>query len=90
MKALWDAEARMTRCIWGRRFGLYGKQLRSPEGWQVFFMRVIPVPPSRFRPPILMDGKQFEHAQNFQYTKILNLNEQLVEAGVGDNWDEAH
>ena len=46
-------------------------------GHSIFFLRAVPVPPSRFRPPVLQGTMTLEHAQNFHLSKILELNAQL-------------
>ena len=40
-------------------------------------MRAIPVPPSRFRPPMVMGTMTVEHAQNHYLNKVLELNDRL-------------
>jgi DNA-directed RNA polymerase I subunit RPA1 len=47
------------------------------SGWSIFFMRAIPVAPSRFRPPMIMGTMSVEHAQNVYLNKILDLNDRL-------------
>jgi len=47
------------------------------NGFTVFFMRAIPVPPSRFRPPMIMGTMTVEHAQNHYLNKVLELNDRL-------------
>ncbi len=37
----------------------------------MFFFRILPVPPSRFRPPSAVAGRMFENAQNVHYKKVL-------------------
>ncbi|KAG1833461.1 hypothetical protein EV424DRAFT_1479615 [Suillus variegatus] len=43
----------------------------------MFFMEVIPVPPTRFRPPATMGETLFEHPQNELLAKILNTSYRL-------------
>ncbi len=47
------------------------------KGCGMFFMRSIPVPPSRFRPPMVMGTMTVEHAQNHYLNKVLELNDRL-------------
>jgi len=47
------------------------------KGYSIFFLRAIPVPPSRFRPPVIMGSTTIEHAQNFYLSRVLELNAQL-------------
>jgi DNA-directed RNA polymerase I subunit RPA1 len=49
----------------------------SKEGYSIFFMRAVPVPPSRFRPPMIMGTMTVEHAQNFYLNKVLEMNDRL-------------
>ena len=44
----------------------------------MFFIKVIPVVPARFRPPTKRDDLVYEHQQNMMLQKILDFNEQLV------------
>ena len=46
-------------------------------GYSVFFLRAMPVPPSKFRPPIIMGTMTVEHSQNHYLAKILELNDQV-------------
>jgi DNA-directed RNA polymerase I subunit RPA1 len=52
-------------------------------GWRFFFLRVLPVAPPRFRPPTRLGDAQFEHPQNVYLTKVLKLNYELVDLGLG-------
>jgi DNA-directed RNA polymerase I subunit RPA1 len=47
------------------------------NGYTLFFMRTIPVPPSRFRPPVVMGNMTVEHSQNYYLSKVLELNARL-------------
>lgn len=49
----------------------------AAEGHGLFFLRVVPVPPSRFRPPVVMAGMTVEHAQNHHLSQIIQVNAQL-------------
>jgi DNA-directed RNA polymerase beta' subunit len=57
--------------------------LRPHDGWRFFFLRVVPVPPSRFRPPQVLNEQQYEHPQNVYLTKILKANDTLLDLGLG-------
>ena len=54
-----------------------GNSSSSGHGYTIFFMRVIPVPPSRFRPPVVMGSMTIEHSQNYYLSKVIELNAQL-------------
>ena len=43
----------------------------------MFFMEIIPVPPTRFRPPATMGETLFEHPQNELLAKVLNTSYRL-------------
>ena len=47
------------------------------KGYSIFFLRAVPVPPSRFRPPVIMGQMTIEHSQNYYLSKVLELNAQL-------------
>jgi len=47
------------------------------DPWGIFFMRAIPVTPSRFRPPMVLGIMTVEHAQNVYLNKVLDLNDRL-------------
>eukprot|EP00941_MAST-03F_sp_MAST-3F-sp1_P002846 g2846.t1 len=48
------------------------------SGADQLFLRVLPVPPPRFRPAQVMGGEKYEHLQNVMLTKVLNLNYKLL------------
>ncbi|CBJ30250.1 RNA polymerase 1-4 RNA polymerase I large subunit [Ectocarpus siliculosus] len=50
------------------------------DGYRLFFVRALAVPPPRFRPPMNMGDMIAEHPQNVYLTKVLNLNESLKNA----------
>eukprot|EP00903_Cladosiphon_okamuranus_P015157 g14015.t1 len=50
------------------------------EGYRLFFVRALAVPPPRFRPPMHMGDMVAEHPQNVYLQKVLNLNESLKNA----------
>ena len=47
------------------------------KGHSIFFTRVICVPPSRFRPPMILGNMTVEHSQNIYLNKMLLLNEKI-------------
>ena len=50
------------------------------KGYTLFFLRALPVPPSRFRPPVIMGNMTVEHSQNFYLSKVLELNARIRSA----------
>mmetsp|Transcript_13888 Transcript_13888/g.20498 ORF Transcript_13888/g.20498 Transcript_13888/m.20498 type:complete len:1731 (+) Transcript_13888:197-5389(+) len=47
------------------------------EGPHIFFLRAIPVPPSRFRPPMTTGDTTVENVQNHSLSKMLVLNDRI-------------
>jgi DNA-directed RNA polymerase I subunit RPA1 len=45
------------------------------QGYEIFFIQAVPVPPNRYRPPMHLGGMMVEHAQNGYLNKILQANE---------------
>ena len=68
---------------------------RVPD-YSMFFMEVVAVPPTRFRPPSKFGANTFENPQNVHLTNILKTNQQLLDATrdldtvSGDNITTAH
>jgi DNA-directed RNA polymerase I subunit RPA1 len=47
------------------------------EGYKVFLLRAIPIPPARFRPPMTLGTMTVEHAQNAYLNKMLVSNDRI-------------
>ena len=93
MKFLWANECGLLERVWGTKRGasvlekkssrhsfalpLKIKRIPGKDGYRVFFMNAIAVPPNRFRPPQVIGGRMFEHAQNVNFSKLLKLNARL-------------
>jgi DNA-directed RNA polymerase I subunit RPA1 len=58
--------------------------LFAVQGYDVFFMQAVPVPPNRFRPPMHLGGMVVEHGQNQYLNKMLQSNE-LVRSNFASN-----
>ena len=71
----WKFEALICSKVFGNAHCLSGES--DVNGYSIFFMRAIPVPPSRFRPPMIMGTMTVEHAQNHYLNKVLELNDRL-------------
>mmetsp|Transcript_27715 Transcript_27715/g.66796 ORF Transcript_27715/g.66796 Transcript_27715/m.66796 type:complete len:1765 (-) Transcript_27715:143-5437(-) len=56
----------------------------ATQGWEIFFMQAIPVPPNRFRPSMHLGGMVVENAQNAFLNKIIQTNE-LVRTNFANN-----
>lgn len=60
--------------------GIFGKQTQlgnEGEIWRLFFMRVIAVPPSRFRPASIVGQVTSEHSANVHLKAIIEGNEKI-------------
>lgn len=91
LRRLFAREPEMTTLVFGRHgpFARTGAGSRKKADADMFFMEVLPVPPTRFRPPAKMGDSVFEHPQNELLTKVLvtayrlrDLEEALREAGA--------
>ncbi|GMF49967.1 unnamed protein product [Phytophthora fragariaefolia] len=81
LQLMWQNEDGLMELLYGDRNIASGRVTgRKSEGWRKFFLNVIPVAPSRFRPPVFMGDKQFEHAQNAHLSKIMTFSESIVQS----------
>jgi DNA-directed RNA polymerase I subunit RPA1 len=55
------------------------------QGYNIFFLQAVPVPPNRYRPPMHLGGMMVEHAQNGYLNKILQANEMVRKHFAGNN-----
>ncbi|KAH7338691.1 hypothetical protein B0J17DRAFT_658102 [Rhizoctonia solani] len=62
-------EPKLMTLVYGRH-GPFVKN-RIPADPDMFFLEVLPVPPTRFRPPAKLGDSVFEHPQNELLTKVL-------------------
>ncbi|KAF1326351.1 DNA-directed RNA polymerase i subunit rpa1, partial [Globisporangium splendens] len=85
LQLMWKNEDGLMELLFGDRNVASGRipQVKA-DGWRKFFLNVIPVAPSRFRPPVFLGDKQFEHAQNSYLSKILTLSESIVHGNYYD------
>ncbi|GAB9466526.1 DNA-directed RNA polymerase i subunit rpa1 [Globisporangium polare] len=79
LQMMWKNEDGLMELLYGDRSVASGRVKARADGWRKFFLNVIPVAPSRFRPPVFLGDKQFEHSQNQYLSKILTLSENLVQ-----------
>lgn len=79
LQLLWKHEAGLMELCFGEvEAGTSNTETRL-NGWQSFFLQVVPVTPSRFRPPVFLGDDQFEHAQNTYLSKIIQLSQAIVQ-----------
>ncbi|KAJ1302518.1 hypothetical protein OPQ81_002836 [Rhizoctonia solani] len=69
LRRLFAREPKLTMLIYGRH-GPFAKTAKAANA-DMFFLEVLPVPPTRFRPPARMGDSVFEHPQNELLTKVL-------------------
>ena len=82
IKAMWKEETNFLDYIWNRS-GTAAKVIDGvSNGWKIFFMRSLLVPPSRFRPSSKVGDSVSEHPQNSNLVKILDANERLRRLNV--------
>lgn len=70
IERLWKHEPFLCHCL----FGGGSPTISSSESFAKYFMQAIPVPPSRFRPPMFLSGMSVEHAQTAYLSKIILAN----------------
>lgn len=74
LKRTWSLDTFLCNSLFGTT-----NDMGDKFGYQVFFLNTIPVPPSRFRPPMFLNGMAVEHSQTQYLSKILML-EQTVKS----------
>jgi len=74
LKRTWEQEPFLCNAL----FGCSG-DLESTTDYQFYLMRVVPVPPSRFRPPMHLGDMAVEHGQTQYLSSILQLHESVGE-----------
>lgn len=82
VKLTWMYHSFLCSKIFGP-IGCTAQDTKNPttedDGYKIFFMRAIPVPPSRFRPPMATGMMVVEHAQNHYLSKMIDLNNTIVQ-----------
>jgi len=79
LRRLYANEAVMCSLLFGRHgpFAKLSKEGYSLASADMFFMEVIPVTPTRFRPPAKLGDTLFEHPQNELLMRLLNTSYRL-------------
>ena len=79
LRRLFSNETVLCSLVFGRHGPLapVNPQGLSIASADMFFMEVIPVAPTRFRPPAVMGETLFEHPQNELLSKVLNTSYRL-------------
>ncbi|CAM9295630.1 unnamed protein product, partial [Phaeothamnion confervicola] len=80
MKLLWEKEWALLSLVFGSAWRAGPKQPLgvAAGGYRLFFVRLLAVPPPRFRPPMAVGGMVAEHPQNVHLSRVLALNERLL------------
>ena len=90
IKQLWEAESELMAVLWGRPADLTRSVLfpdAMPDaalpgslgaGPQAFFVRVLPVPPPRFRPPRVLADLTSDHVQTSALVNVLSIAARLA------------
>jgi DNA-directed RNA polymerase I subunit RPA1 len=69
LKRTWETDPFLLNAVFGPR-GSFNK-----SGYDFYFIQAIAVPPSRFRPPMSLNGMSVLHSQTQYFTDILKQNE---------------
>ena len=84
LRRLFQKEAHICSLLFGRHgpFAIISPTGLSSASADMFFLEVIPVAPSRFRPPAKMGETLFEHPQNELLARILNTSYRLRDLNI--------
>ena len=78
LQLLWKYHANVLDFVWGRATrGDRASVSVDTEGWRLFFLRAILVPPSRFRPEAHIGDAVSDHPQNAHLSKIIETNDAI-------------
>lgn len=78
LKLLWSTDGDLLDFIWSRAVD-FGQPSRTPdkERYNLFFQRIVLVPPNRFRPMSKDGAREALHPHSVHLTKILEANDKL-------------
>ena len=89
LELLWQKERAVMEHIWGCLFNQPRTSPTHPPSaassaltHAMFFIRVLGVPPSRFRPPSLLNGLESDHPHNVYLKSILDFDNRIAKLGV--------
>ncbi|EIW82067.1 beta and beta-prime subunits of DNA dependent RNA-polymerase [Coniophora puteana RWD-64-598 SS2] len=84
IRRLFKNESTLCSLLYGRHgpFAPLTPTGLSLASADMFFMEVVPVPPTRFRPPVRMGETLFEHQQNELLSKVLNSSYRVRDANA--------
>ena len=84
LELLWQKERSVMQHIWGCLFNQPRSSSTQPTSTSsalthaMFFIRVLGVPPSRFRPPSLLNGMESDHPHNTYLKSILDFDSRIA------------
>ena len=81
LQRLWYNETEIVNLIWGGAHAPNDQIGPNKDGYQMFFLSVLPVPPNRYRPVNKVGDMLMEHPQNVYYSKVIDVCRQLVGSG---------
>lgn len=95
VEMLWQQEAEVLSTLWGSMCDLLQHDERSgatetgyyappANNFRMFFLRVLSVPPSRFRPPTRFGDMLVDHPQNVYFKHILDMDAKLQKMQRGE------
>ncbi|KAK7470427.1 hypothetical protein VKT23_001853 [Stygiomarasmius scandens] len=84
LRRLFKNEIAMCALLYGKHgpFAKLNAQGLAIASADMFFMEVVPVAPTRFRPPAKMNDTLFEHPQNELLAKVLNTSYRLRDLNI--------
>jgi DNA-directed RNA polymerase I subunit RPA1 len=80
----WKIDPFLCNCLFG------GGPSTDVNGYKIFFLRAVPVPPSRFRPAMHLNGMSVEHSQTQYLSKMISLNDLLRTQFASGDEDRAY
>ena len=84
MKRTWKTDPYLLSCLFG------SGDCFDENGYKIFFLQVVPVPPNKFRPSLEMMGSTVEHSQNQYLSKVIQLNESVRDLFAKGNESQAY
>ncbi|KAF9107262.1 hypothetical protein BGX29_006781 [Mortierella sp. GBA35] len=89
LKKLFTVEQKMCALLYGANGPQMHKKNNGPVSSAIFFLEILPVAPTRFRPASVMGDKLFENPQNEHLGKILNTCERIRDLTATEKTDKA-
>ncbi|KAG0242760.1 hypothetical protein BGX31_011589 [Mortierella sp. GBA43] len=89
LERLFEKEQKLCALLYGANGPKMAKAIGKTVSAHIFFLEILPVAPTRFRPASVMGDKVFENPQNVHLGKILNTCERIRELTSSEKADEA-